>query len=206
MLIDEARESKDPFVMVTTYEGVRINELEMKDCPWDYVILDEGHKLSMFLPLLSSFQGNPHANVTISCKQFQTPHRIILTGEPIQNNLKELWSLFDFVFPGKLGVCDISVPVLTGLQTLPTFIKHFADPISRGGYANASPLQVHTGYQVALVLRDLINPYFLRRLKKDVNVLLPDKKEQVWLISKADFARFCFVSLQTNNASHTEIF
>lgn len=61
--------------------------------------------------------------------QFRTPHRVILSGSPIQNNLKELWSLMDFVFPGKLG-------------TLPDFLQHFAVPILQGGYANASPTQV----------------------------------------------------------------
>lgn len=47
----------------------------------------------------------------------------------MQNNLKELWSLFDFVFPGKLG-------------TLPTFMEQFSVPITMGGYSNASPVQV----------------------------------------------------------------
>lgn len=63
------------------------------------------------------------------CFQFRTPHRIILSGSPIQNNLKELWSLFDFVFPGKLG-------------TLPDFLQHFSIPIVQGGYANATEIQV----------------------------------------------------------------
>lgn len=49
----------------------------------------------------------------------------------MQNNLKELWSLFDFVFPGKLG-------------TLPVFMEQFSVPITMGGYSNASPVQVHT--------------------------------------------------------------
>ena len=47
----------------------------------------------------------------------------------MQNNLKELWSLFDFVFPGKLG-------------TLPVFMAEFSVPITMGGYANASNVQV----------------------------------------------------------------
>ena len=63
------------------------------------------------------------------CLQFRTPHRIILSGSPIQNNLKELWSLFDFIFPGKLG-------------TLPDFMQHFSIPIVQGGYANATEIQV----------------------------------------------------------------
>lgn len=55
---------------------------------------------------------------------------IEFAGSPIQNSLKELWSLFDFIFPGKLG-------------TLPVFLQQFAVPITQGGYANASKLEVH---------------------------------------------------------------
>lgn len=85
---------------------------------WHYVILDEGHKIR-----------NPDAQATLAVKQFPTPHRLILSGSPIQNNLRELWSLFDFVFPGKLG-------------TLPVFMAEFAVPIAHGGYANDTKRQV----------------------------------------------------------------
>lgn len=68
--------------------------------------------------------------MTIAAKQLKSSHRIIISGSPIQNHLKELWSLFDFIFPGKLG-------------TLPVFIRSFAIPITQGGYANASELQVN---------------------------------------------------------------
>ena len=63
------------------------------------------------------------------CSQFRTSHRIILSGSPMQNNLRELWSLFDFVFPGKLG-------------TLPVFMTEFSVPITMGGYSNATKVQV----------------------------------------------------------------
>lgn len=39
--------------------------------------------------------------VTLAAKQLQTVHRIIMSGSPIQNRLSELWSLFDFIFPGE---------------------------------------------------------------------------------------------------------
>jgi DNA excision repair protein ERCC-6 len=39
--------------------------------------------------------------VTLASKQLQTVHRIIMSGSPIQNRLSELWSLFDFIFPGE---------------------------------------------------------------------------------------------------------
>ena len=67
--------------------------------------------------------------MTLAAKQLATVHRVIMSGSPIQNRLAELWSLFDFVFPGKLG-------------TLPVFRAQFTLPIQFGGYANASAQQV----------------------------------------------------------------
>ena len=124
----------------------------------------------------------------------------------MQNNLRELWSLFDFVFPGKLG-------------TLPVFMTEFSVPITMGGYSNATKVQVltcykqckwlmwwdrntnlfyckvETAYKCASVLRDTINPYLLRRLKKDVNMSLelPTKNEQVWvlLVAYVAFTLLC---------------
>ncbi|XP_063047061.1 DNA excision repair protein ERCC-6 [Engraulis encrasicolus] len=144
-------------VLVTSYSAIRLHQESLQRHDWHYVILDEGHKIR-----------NPNARVTVACKQFRTPHRLILSGSPMQNNLKELWSLFDFVFPGKLG-------------TLQTFMEQFSVPITMGGYANATPVQVQTAYKCACVLRDSINPYLLRRMKADVkaNLALPDKNEQV---------------------------
>ncbi|XP_076928066.1 protein CHROMATIN REMODELING 8-like [Bidens hawaiensis] len=146
-------------LLITTYEQLRILGEKLLDIEWGYAVLDEGHRIR-----------NPNAEVTLVCKQLQTVHRIIMTGAPIQNKLSELWSLFDFVFPGKLGV-------------LPVFEAEFAVPISVGGYANASPLQVSTAYRCAVVLRDLIMPYLLRRMKADVNAQLPSKTEHVLFCS-----------------------
>ncbi|XP_006061922.3 DNA excision repair protein ERCC-6 [Bubalus bubalis] len=144
-------------ILITSYSYIRLMQDDISRHDWHYVILDEGHKIR-----------NPNAAITLACKQFRTPHRIILSGSPMQNNLRELWSLFDFIFPGKLG-------------TLPVFMEQFSVPITMGGYSNASPVQVKTAYKCACVLRDTINPYLLRRMKSDVkmSLSLPDKNEQV---------------------------
>ncbi|KAH9372161.1 hypothetical protein HPB48_009706 [Haemaphysalis longicornis] len=107
---------------------------------------------------------------------FRTTHRLILSGSPIQNSLRELWSLLDFVFPGRLG-------------TLPVFMQEFAVPITQGGYANASDVQ--TAYKCATVLRDTIKPYLLRRMKDDVrsHLRLPSKNEQVLFCRLTDHQR-----------------
>jgi DNA excision repair protein ERCC-6 len=142
-------------VLITTYAGLRIYRKQLVPVKWSYSILDEGHKIR-----------NPDSEISLTAKQLLTPHRLILSGTPMQNNLTELWSLFDFVFPGRLG-------------TLPVFQAQFAVPINIGGYANATNIQVQTAYKCAVVLRDLINPYLLRRMKNDVAADLPRKSEQV---------------------------
>lgn len=111
---------------------------------------------------------NPDAEITLAAKQLRTPHRIILSGSPIQNNLQELWSLFDFIFPGRLG-------------TLPVFMTQFSVPMTQGSYANATEIQVETAYKCACMLRDTINPYLLRRSKSEVQtqIKLPPRHEQV---------------------------
>lgn len=145
------------YAFVTTYDNIRLEAETWQNHDWSLVILDEGQKIR-----------NPDADVTLACKRLKTPHRYLLSGTPIQNDLRELWSLFDFVFPGRLG-------------TLPAFETEFSDVIRKGGYSNASPMQVALAYRCALVLKDMINPYLLRRQKKDVKEmsLLPGKTEQV---------------------------
>ncbi|KAH8867117.1 DNA excision repair protein ERCC-6 [Schistosoma japonicum] len=152
-------------VLLTTYSTLVTYRDILTSRSWSYIILDEGHKIK-----------NPEAEATSAVKHFSTPHRLILSGSPIQNNLRELWSLFDFVCPGRLG-------------PLPEFMQQFSVPITQGGYATASPLQVETAYQCACTLRDLLKPYLLRRLKSDVQIQLPAKSEQVLFCRLTDYQR-----------------
>ncbi|KKK12890.1 hypothetical protein ARAM_005463 [Aspergillus rambellii] len=142
-------------VLVTTYSGLQSYASLLIPLEWGCAVLDEGHKIR-----------NPNTSITIHCKELRTPHRIILSGTPMQNNLTELWSLFDFVFPMRLG-------------TLVNFRNQFDFPIRQGGYANASNLQVQTAAKCAETLKDAISPYLLQRFKIDVAADLPKKSEQV---------------------------
>lgn len=155
----------DGHILITTYVGLRIHRDILLNVNWGYAVLDEGHKIR-----------NPDSDISLTCKRLKTHHRIILSGTPIQNNLNELWSLFDFIFPGKLG-------------TLPVFQQQFVQPISMGGYANATNVQVQAGYKCAVALRDLISPYLLRRVKADVAKDLPEKKEMVLFCKLTQFQR-----------------
>ena len=157
-------------VLVTTYSGLQTYAPLLIPVEWGCAVLDEGHKIR-----------NPNTSITIHCKELRTPHRVILSGTPMQNNLTELWSLFDFVYPMRLG-------------TLINFRNQFEFPIRQGGYANASNLQVQTAAKCAETLKDAISPYLLQRFKIDVAADLPKKSEQVLFCKLTKIQRQAYTS------------
>ena len=96
---------------------------------------------------------NPTASQTKAVKKIQASARIALTGTPVENRLADLWSLFDFICPGLLG-------------TQAKF-KAFAKRLNERTAQRYAPL------------RDLVQPYILRRMKTDRRIIddLPDKVE-----------------------------
>lgn len=79
-------------VVITSYEVVRNDIASLEEMNWLYCILDEGHVIK-----------NAKTKLTKAVKCIRAQHRLILSGTPIQNNVLELWSLFDFLMPGFLG-------------------------------------------------------------------------------------------------------
>ncbi|KAG9246625.1 putative DNA repair and recombination protein RAD26 [Calycina marina] len=146
---------KHGHVLVTTYAGLQTYSEILTPIKWGYAVLDEGHKIK-----------NPNTAITINCKLLRTSNRVILSGTPMQNNLTELWSLFDFVFPMRLG-------------NLLEFKRAFEVPIKLGGYANATNAQILTATKCAETLKLSISPFLLQRYKVDVASDLPKKSEQV---------------------------
>lgn len=143
--------------VITTYEGLRKHRQALVSIEWTAVCLDEGQKIR-----------NPATEITSTCKMLPAFHRLILSGTPIQNSLRELWSLFDFIYPGRLG-------------SLVVFEQEFATPIRMGGYANANALQYEIAIRCASTLQKVVKPYLLRRKKDDLIAVtrLPAKTEQV---------------------------
>jgi SNF2 family DNA or RNA helicase len=98
---------------------------------------------------------NPEAKQSQAVRQLETQFRIALTGTPVENRLSELWSIMDFLNPGYLGPKNF-------------FQRRFATPIER--YGDTDSLKT---------LRSLVQPFILRRLKTDRDIIqdLPDKQE-----------------------------
>lgn len=98
---------------------------------------------------------NADAKQSQAVRQLETQFRIALTGTPVENRLTELWSIMDFLNPAYLGPKNF-------------FQRRFATPIER--YGDTDSLKT---------LRSLVQPFILRRLKTDRDIIqdLPDKQE-----------------------------
>ncbi|XP_014678713.1 PREDICTED: DNA excision repair protein ERCC-6-like [Priapulus caudatus] len=144
-------------VILTTY-GMLISSWEElgkhrhRPFTWDMVILDEGHKIK------NSTKSSKAAHA-IPAKL-----RYVLSGTPLQNDLKELWALFDFVHKGTL------------LGTCRTFNMEYGNPIKRSREKDATMGEKRLGAEMAESLRHLIKPYFLRRTKAMVLEEKSDKE------------------------------
>jgi superfamily II DNA or RNA helicase len=135
---------KENDLVITTY-GVIRNDLELfVSKEFEYIILDEAHTIK-----------NPASISAKSVFALKSKNKLAVSGTPIQNNLTELWSLFNFLNPGYLGSYD-------------SFKENFVNPIEKNKDAN-----------VSASLRKLINPFLLRRTKKIISDELPDKTEMV---------------------------
>lgn len=75
-------------VIVTSYEGINICGKALKNIYWQYIIVDEAHRIKNHLSLLS-----------INLRLLKTRLKLLITGTPLQNNLKELWALLNFIMP-----------------------------------------------------------------------------------------------------------
>jgi SNF2 family DNA or RNA helicase len=79
-------------IIISTYGTVRRDILELKDTPFDYLVLDEAQTIK-----------NSSSQIAKASRLLKANHRVALSGTPIENHLGDLWSIFDFLNPGMLG-------------------------------------------------------------------------------------------------------
>lgn len=128
-------------VILTTYTTYKNDIDKYKNINFDYCIIDEAQNIK-----------NPDAIITKAIKNVNAKVRFALTGTPIENNLMELWSIFDFIMPGYL---------YNKSKFKSIFVNNDKNIIE---------------------LKNLIKPFILRRTKKEVITELPDKIEQKIII------------------------
>lgn len=106
----------------------------------------------------AQFIKNQYTKNAVSVKQIQSKYKFALTGTPIENSLSELWSIFDFLMPGYLFDYGF-------------FKKYYENPIVK-----------YEDEEILEDLRRMVEPFILRRIKKDVLKELPDKIESTILV------------------------
>uniref|UniRef100_A0A8B9IZQ3 B-TFIID TATA-box binding protein associated factor 1 n=1 Tax=Amazona collaria TaxID=241587 RepID=A0A8B9IZQ3_9PSIT len=138
-------------LIVASYDVVR-NDIDFfRNIKFNYCILDEGHVIK-----------NGKTKLSKAVKQLTANYRIILSGTPIQNNVLELWSLFDFLMPGFLG-------------TERQFAARYGKPILASRDARSSSREQEAGVLAMEALHRQVLPFLLRRMKEDVLQDLPPK-------------------------------
>lgn len=155
-------------IVITSYDICRNDAEVLAPLNWNYLVLDEGHLIK-----------NPRAKVTMSVKRLLSNHRLILSGTPIQNNVLELWSLFDFLMPGFLGAEKV-------------FLDRFAKPIAASRYAKSSSREQEAGALAIEALHKQVLPFLLRRLKEEVLDDLPPKILQNYYCDLSDLQKKLF--------------
>jgi hypothetical protein len=137
-------------VCISSYKMVVQDQKMFRRKKWKYLILDEAHNIKNF--------QSQRWQVLLN---FRTKRRLLLTGTPLQNNLMELWSLLHFLMPH----------IFTSHSE---FKDWFANPLM-------SMVEGNSAMNDTLVqrLHSVLRPFILRRLKKDVEKQLPEKKEHV---------------------------
>ncbi|KAG5398759.1 hypothetical protein IGI04_020573 [Brassica rapa subsp. trilocularis] len=137
-------------VCITTYRLVIQDSKMFKRKKWKYLILDEAH-------LIKNWKSQRWQTLL----NFNSKRRILLTGTPLQNDLMELWSLMHFLMPHVF-------------QSHQEFKDWFCNPI-----AGMVEGQDKINREVIDRLHNVLRPFLLRRLKRDVEKQLPQKHEHV---------------------------
>lgn len=141
-VLEEELKTETAFLSITTY-GMAARIKEITKIKWSCLILDEAQAIK-----------NPITKQTKAIKKISTSNRIALTGTPIENNLTNLWSLFDFLNKGLLGTSREFHDFAKNLESHPE------------GYAK---------------LKSMVAPFILRRVKSDKTIIsdLPEKIENI---------------------------
>jgi len=139
---EKAKKIQEFDLVLTSYPLLRRDTELYKDQQFHACILDEAQHIK-----------NKSSQSAKAVKSLRGKHRFVLTGTPLENNLTELWSIFDFLIPGYLG-------------SYKSFTEKYQKPINKNG-DNFSLKK----------LKRKVDPFILRRLKADVLKELPDKME-----------------------------
>jgi len=136
----------DADIAITSYPLLRRDAARYAALEFQAIILDEAQHIK-----------NPETQNAQAATALRARHRLVLTGTPLENSVRDLWSIMNFAMPGYLG-------------SRTDFKERYEQPILQAGPEAAAAKSR---------LAKRIRPFLLRRLKRDVYKELPEKIEQV---------------------------
>ncbi|KAM7385038.1 hypothetical protein PAMP_001137 [Pampus punctatissimus] len=139
-------------VVVTSFEIAMIDRKFLQRFQWKYLIVDEGHRIK-----------NLNCRLVRELKMLPTDNKLLLTGTPLQNNLAELWSLLNFLLP----------EVFDDLKSFESWFD--IDTLGEAENVVAAEREQN----ILSMLHQILTPFLLRRLKSDVTLEVPPKKEVI---------------------------
>lgn len=148
-------------VCVTTYEVANVERKALSRFAWKYLVIDEAHRLKNEASIFST-----------TVRSFNTSHRLLLTGTPLQNNLHELWALLNFLLP------DI-------FSSSEQFDEWFNLEIDDADAKKTMITQLH----------GVLRPFMIRRLKADVAKGLPPKTETLVMVGMSKMQKQLYKKL-----------
>jgi len=186
MIYKEEMESGQYNVILTTYEYIIKDRSILRKIFWQYIIVDEGHRMKNAKSKFAQTLG----------LQYQSKHRVLLTGTPLQNNLPELWALLNFLLPSIFNSVE-------------TFDQWFSQPFSKFGGAAATAdgseenelLSTEERLLIINRLHTVLRPFMLRRVKSAVLDQLPDKVERVVRCELSGWQRKMYKDIQTRGSA-----
>uniref|UniRef100_A0A8C2FAZ0 Chromodomain helicase DNA binding protein 1 n=1 Tax=Cyprinus carpio TaxID=7962 RepID=A0A8C2FAZ0_CYPCA len=146
-------------VLLTTYEILLKDKSFLGNVSWAFIGVDEAHRLK-----------NDDSLLYKTMIEFKSNHRLLITGTPLQNSLKELWSLLHFIMPEKFHSWEL-----------------FEEEHGKGR---------DSGYTS---LHKELEPFLLRRVKKDVEKSLPAKVEQILRVEMSAVQKQYYKWILTRN-------
>ncbi|MEW5310062.1 MAG: hypothetical protein WDW38_001894 [Sanguina aurantia] len=140
-------------VLVTTYEFIMRDRSKLTKLDWKYIVIDEAQRLK---------EAKSQLNKDLA--MFRTQRRLLLTGTPLQNELRELWNLLNLLLP----------EIFDDKQSFATwFEEQLAGGIDDG--SKDSEMATETKLVVVHRLHQILVPFMLRRQVQDVEGKLPPK-------------------------------
>jgi len=151
----EEMDGKDMMnVVVTSYEIAMNDRAAFSSIMWRYIVVDEGHRLK-----------NMNCRLIKELKQYHSANRLLLTGTPLQNNLSELWSLLNFLLP----------EIFDDLRVFQSWFD--AKDLHEDKEELARVVAQEQQNSILTTLHQILTPFLLRRVKTDVDLQIPPKKE-----------------------------